>query len=288
MLELRAWHALEWAAGETPRDPAQLLAEVLGEAPRRISRFDALALAGAALCRCAAGTLDPRTTLYLCCEQPNVDDTARLLQQVLREQLPVKPFQFVNVSSNMTGFRVAQLLGIGGANLTLCRSDASLEAALELALPAAPGAVLIGYVEACAWPLAEHRRRLHLPPDAPLAECSHWLYLERGGAPAPVRLERCLRFPDADAAAAALRPHCRDGGQLAIGPGIAPVEARSWLERLGLREASAAAAAAAGYSRGRGARLLCDFAARGDAGRLLYLDRTARGEYYATLAGASR
>lgn len=286
MLRLRAWHALEWPAEETPRDPAQLLAETIGEAPRRISRFDALALAGAALCRRAAGELDPGTALYLCCEQPNVHDTAQLLRQVIREGGPVKPFQFVNVSSNMTGFRVAQLLGIGGANLTLCRSDASLEAALELALPAAAGAVLIGYVEACAWPLADHRRRLRLPPEAPLAECSHWLYFDRGAAAARLHLECCLRFADAGGAAAGLPAQCRGGEFLATGPGIAPGEARLWLERLGLREVFEPAAG--GYSRGRGARVLCDFAERGRPGRLLYLDRTGRGEYYATLAALSR
>ena len=180
MLKLAACAALYLPAGEAPAPLAQLRAELGLPSLRRINRFTELALLGAHRCRLAYGRALPAdTTVLLVSETPNLSDALRVMRALIGEARPPSPFDFMNTASNMAGFYVAQQLGLSEAQLSLHRAGDGLNAALELlTLPSAPRRVLLGVVEEADWPLAEHRERLCLPPDAPLAECSDWFFLD--------------------------------------------------------------------------------------------------------------
>jgi hypothetical protein len=280
MLELKAFSALHLPATDTVDDFRELVAQVSGQAIRRVSRFGALALAGAYACRKRAGTMKSDCAVYFCSEQPNLNDMARTVHGITMERRPPTPFDFLNISSNVTGFHVARHLGLNGANLTLCRSDSSFEAGLELALLSAPAhaAVLVGYVEDCARPLWQQRERVGWPREKPIAECSHWLYFERGTSRGRSTLEFCRRFADRDAAVADLRGI---EGAISFGLRIDDAEASSLQEALGGRSRFTAVESPI-FTKGMTALTLCRFAERGEAGRLLHINRTAGGEYYAT------
>jgi hypothetical protein len=178
-LDVYAALALSEPAREPPFDPrAQLRARAPGM--RRANRFAELAVLGAA--RCAAGSVRPlgsETSVYLATGEGNVADTARMMRELIGEKQPPMPLAFINVSSNMAGFWVAHTLGLGAGNAAVSREDFPFEAALELAwldveryqVPMA----LVGGVDECAYPLAEHRQRMGLPPDSALDEVSSWL-----------------------------------------------------------------------------------------------------------------
>jgi len=159
VLELKACSTLHLPASEDAGDFRDLVAQISGQTLRRVSRFGALALAGAYACAKNAGALKPDCAVYFCSEQPNLNDMARTVHGITIDRRPQTPFDFLNISSNVTGFHVARHLGLNGANLTLCRSDASFEAGLELAMLDAPprSAVLVGYVEDSARPLWQQR-----------------------------------------------------------------------------------------------------------------------------------
>ena len=93
------------------------------------------------------------------------------------------PLEFLNVPNNMAGFYVAQGLGLQSANLTIAHRAFPFETALDIAIfrLASSGKknsrALVGGVEECAYPLDQHRQRMQLAMDTPLAEGSSWLYL---------------------------------------------------------------------------------------------------------------
>lgn len=281
MLELKGFAALHLPATETPGDFRDLVAQISGQAIRRVSRFGALALAGAYACRKQVGTLNSDCAVYFCSEQPNLNDMARTVHGITMERRPPTPFDFLNISSNVTGFHVARHLGANGANLTLCRSDSSFEAGLELALLGAPvqSAVLVGYVEDCARPLWQQCERVGWPRDRPVAECSHWLYFEKGTGNARTTLESCRRFADRDAAIRGLRGI---DATISFGLHIDDAEAASLQQDLRLSNRFRALDEPV-FTKGLTALTLCRFAERAQEGRLLHLNRTSGGEYYATL-----
>ena len=168
-------------ATEPTLDIKTLLREAGGPRLRRSNRLTELALLGALRCCQSIGPLHEQSALYLASGQGNVGDTVSLLQQIVRDGLEPMPFSFINVSSNMAGFAVAQALGLQGRNMAVSRNGGAFDSALELALlDLLSGSVpmaLVGVVEECAWPLPEHRRRLGVADDMPLAEQSSWLLL---------------------------------------------------------------------------------------------------------------
>lgn len=189
----------------------------LGLLPRRTSRFTELALLGAATALAEFPGSVPRDCgVYLGTGQGPVADTAALMRQIQVERLPPLPISFINVSSNTGGFEIAAMLGLEGRNACVSRGPASFEAALELALgDVAAGRVpmaLAGGVDECAWPLEEHRTRLGVSPDAPLAEGSHWVLLAPEGAGPHIGEFRYL--PDRSALGGCLREHQSAGVRL--------------------------------------------------------------------------
>jgi hypothetical protein len=246
-LKVAAVSSLRAPATEPPAPLRELLREVVREPPRRISRIIELSLIGAH--RCMDGRrAEPHCPLYLALTHGCVADGVALVMTVARGGLPT-PIGFINLSSNMAGFYVASTLGIHGPNQAVAADEFSLEVALEFAElgPGHGGQALIGAVEECAWPLAEHRARLGLPPDRALTESSHWLFLDQDCADPVATVQWVRRYADAAVALAALRREPWPAGtQLALSASLQP-GAGEWSAATGLAFQPDAADAHSGH-----------------------------------------
>ena len=161
------------------------LKQVCREPFRRVDRFIQLALVGTG--RCVAGRmLEPGCGLYLGSGLGPMGNNIDTQQQLIRDRLIPKPFNFINTLGNSAGYYIAKNLGLSGQNLFISRRGASFQAVLDAALVDMEcGAVrqaLVGVVEEATLPLAQHRRRQGLATDTPVAEGSHWLLLEKDAA----------------------------------------------------------------------------------------------------------
>jgi len=157
---------------------------------RRANRFITLAVLGAQRChRAFAGELPGDCGTYLATAHGSFTDTVRLLEDQVHRQLPVTPFRFVNVLSNIAGFHVAAQLGIAGENLALARLnspfDAALEAAgMDLALGQSCYAMVGGVDEGDAC-IDLHRGRTKTPEGRTPGEGSGWLLMSAETGPGP-------------------------------------------------------------------------------------------------------
>ncbi len=284
MLKVAAVASLDLQAGETPAILGERVREACGKSVRRINRFIQLALIGAHDC-VGSRSLAADTAVYLATGQGNVADTAQMMRDILARGEAPMPFSFINVSSNMAGFYVAQGLELSGANLTVSRHDFSFEAAVQLAGVdlGDGGRALIGAVEECAWPLARHRERLGVAQGTPLSEGSHWLLIDQD-EPAPLALiEWSEGFVSREAALAALKAAGlpRDT-LLGTGWGIDEAERGEWMRALGLPDCFDYLSGA-GYHDTLTALGLCRFIETHPAGRLLHINRGRDGRYQALM-----
>ncbi|HET7370364.1 MAG TPA: hypothetical protein VFK45_05955 [Gammaproteobacteria bacterium] len=218
-----ASHYFQPVADDALPSLADSLRDLCRENIRRIDRFIQLALLGSA--RCASGqTLQPDCGIYLGSGIGPIGNNIETQRQLIQRGDTPKPVNFINTLGASAGFYAARNLGLAGQNLFISRRGASFEAALgaaiaDLAVGAAPQA-LVGVVEEVALPLNDHRQRQNLAADAPLAEGSHWLLLERAGA-TDSQID-FGRYPDREALEDALRSGWRDGDSLLCGASMAP------------------------------------------------------------------
>jgi hypothetical protein len=222
-------------AGAAPEPLRERLRQALPEPPRRLNRLIELALIGSH--RCLAGRRpEPECPLYLAVTHGCAADNVTLVTAVAARNQPPTPVGFINLSSNMPGFYVAATLGLHGSNQSVAADDfMQFEAALELAsLGGARRQALVGAVEECVWPLAPHRERLQLPPERPLSECSHWLFVDQDADEALATVQWVRRYGDADEARAELaRERWPAAGRLALGGTLAGARAE-WEQATGL------------------------------------------------------
>ena len=174
--------------GEALPDLGTELKSVCREPFRRIDRFIQLALVGTG--RCVEGrTLDPSCGFYLGSGLGPMGNNIDTQQQLVRDRLIPKPFNFINTLGNSAGYYVAKNLSLSGQNLFISRRGASFTAVLEAALVdiecGALVQALVGVVEEVTLPLAEHRRRQGLAVNTAVAEGSHWLLLEKDATTGP-------------------------------------------------------------------------------------------------------
>lgn len=196
-LPIAAVSSLAQVAAETPAILREQVKALCPRAPRRINRLTELSLIGAQ--RCVQGRqLPPDTPIYMAFTSGCIADSVALVRDVISGQPPM-PVTFINVSSNMAGFYVASSLGLHSGNQVVSCNDFAWEATLELALLSPARGFLLGAVEECAWPLAEHRERMGLPPGAPMLETSHWLLADRE-MKSPIATLHWLRRFSGDAA----------------------------------------------------------------------------------------
>jgi hypothetical protein len=103
------------------------------------------------------------------------------MQALLRDGHAPKPLSFINTVSNAACFYIAQNLKLTGRSSFVCNRYFAFESVLQLAaLDVQTGVVsaaLAGATDVVVPPLHEHRARLQLAADAPVADASHWVCL---------------------------------------------------------------------------------------------------------------
>jgi hypothetical protein len=180
-------------AGDSPASLRDELRAVTPNAPRRINRLSELGLIGAH--RCVAGRdLADDTAVVVATTTGCLNDSVQLLRAV-GDRRPPMPMDFINVSSNMTGFHLAAGLRLHSSNQVVASADFVWEAALEVAMLGSRR-FLVGAIEECTWPLGQQRERLGLGADAPILESSQWLWVDRDTASPIARINRVHRFQD--------------------------------------------------------------------------------------------
>ncbi len=278
-IRIRAVGGREWPAGERPADVWREAKAAGCTDVRRSNRLSCMALIGARDCVAAGGgPPNAEAAVHLASSYGNIAGTAGLIEGLLRDGEPPSPFAFINASTNVAGFYVARELGLSAPGLMLSRGSRSMLAALELlGRDAGYGQHLIGAVEECAWPLAAHRHRLRLPADAPLAEASYWLWLD-AACEQPVAT---LRGPQRLERRADVEALLRDAGatpplSLALGPGL---EDDAFDTPAGVTRAPLPG----DCPHARVARLLAEFCARPQPGRLVLVDREPASAGYLVL-----
>lgn len=261
-------------APEQPDSLRELVKAVCPHVPRRINRLIELGLMGAH--RCVTGRPLPEdTAIYMAFTSGCIADSAALVQEVARGQPPM-PVTFINVSSNMAGFYIAASLGLHSGNQVVSSNDFAWESALELAMLGTDcgRGLLLGAVEECAWPLAEHRERLGLAPGAAILETSQWLLADRAAAAPIAMLYWIRRFGDDAALKEFLRqPSWPKTTQIRV----SDAQTASATERLGLevqREIPD------GHT-GAPAALSCTRFIEARGGSLLHLNRGRSGQWCA-------
>jgi len=189
---------------------------------RRVDRFIQLALLGAA--RCVDGRkLDADCSLYLGSGIGPEGNNIVVQEQICRDRLFPRPFNFVNTLGSSATFYVAKDLGLDSQAWWVSRRGASLEAVLELALADMElglcSQALVGVVEECPFPYEEHRRRVQAASHAVLAEGSHWVLLGARSAPDTASITAAFNLGAQDLVDE-LRVAWGEGDRLALGPGI--------------------------------------------------------------------
>jgi hypothetical protein len=218
-------------ATDPPLDLKPLVKETTGEAVRRIGRFIQLALIGAGRCAKAA-PVPPDTAVYFASGRGDFETTVEVMATLFRDGGAPKPLSFVNTVSNAACYYVARSLKLQSRSNFVCNRNLAFESVLQLALmeveSGAAASALVGSVDALTMPLAEHRRRVQLSPDAALAEGSHWLWIGPSRADLP-RLGEVLaveQFNDAASLLAWITTRQLAGGHCAFSAGqflVAPV-----------------------------------------------------------------
>ncbi len=165
-------------------DLKPILKATLGQPVRRIGRFIALALIGAA--RCLEGkTPPPGTAVYFTTGSGDFEVTVEVMEHLFRDGFPPKPLSFINTVSNAACFYVAKSFGLTGRSTCMGSRTFGFETVLQLALLdlklGTVKSALIGSADIVLQPLAVHRQRLNQPPDAPIGEGAHWLWLTADG-----------------------------------------------------------------------------------------------------------
>jgi hypothetical protein len=204
-----------WPVSEGPPDIKRQLQTAWNKRFRRVNHFIELALIGAKSCLDSSRLpIQNDCAIYLASEQGNVADVARITETLFKRLESPMPLEFLNVTNNMAGFYLAQALGLRSSNLTIAHRTFPFETALDIAMfdiaiaRKADQRALVGGVEECAYPLEQHRRRMGLAADTPLAEGSSWLYI---GGDAQGALARCAWvkfFPDRSSLLTYLEDQC--------------------------------------------------------------------------------
>jgi hypothetical protein len=200
------------------------LAAVCREKYRRVDRFIQLAVLGAARAA-AVRRPEPACGLYLGSGFGPMGNNIEYQDQLMRQRVVPKPFNFINTLGSAAGYFVSKELGLTGSSQFVARTDGSLRAALDLALAdldlgRAPQALVV-CVEESTQPQADQRHRQGLPEGfGPLGEGSHALLIGAGS--------RLPRYAHADALMPALQTAAASGAPLFTGHRVDAALTATW------------------------------------------------------------
>lgn len=277
---------LERIDSDSSADLKPLVADAVGTPVRRIGRFIQLALIGAGRC-VKPIELPKRTAVYLGSGRGDLEVTIDVMQGLLRDGHPPKPLSFINTVSNAACFYVAQGLKLNSRSSFVCNRYFAFETMLQLAaLDLDSGGIhsaLVGTVDVVVPPLAAHRIRLGLGTQTPVADASHWLFLQRQRSPATLgRLIGAEPFLDRNALRTWLTGQAIEKDwRLACGQFMPQTEASEWQRELGI-EIFEYRTERAYYDSQSGAAI-GEFLRNRDAGTLLHLNRDPSGRYCALI-----
>jgi hypothetical protein len=148
------------------------------KAPRRSDRLTQLSLLGLAATQ-GYERLNNNTQLILASGDANLNSTILNNEQIFANNTIPNPIGFINTVNNSTAFHISQTLGITGQAITVSRDYCSLEAGFQIAATLQHNSaipILLGTADEVPNNPEQHRRRLKLPEEAPLAEGSFWFY----------------------------------------------------------------------------------------------------------------
>jgi len=168
-----------YEADEPLHDPREDLKALLREPLRRSDRFIQLALLGSAQCLRDQHAAED-CALILTSHYGPISNNALVQQQLCVERQTPKPIHFVNTLGNAAGFYIARNLDLKAANHFVSgRHGGFVDAVLLAAMLLRSGTsqVLLGAVDECVQPKAQHRQRIGASNNAALAEGSHWILL---------------------------------------------------------------------------------------------------------------
>ncbi|MES9940073.1 MAG: hypothetical protein ABW104_01865 [Candidatus Thiodiazotropha sp. 6PLUC2] len=144
--------------------------------PRRSDRLTQLSLLGLANTP-GCLPLSEHTNLVLTSGDANLSSTIANSEQIFDSGTIPNPIGFINTVNNSTSYHICMTLGIYGQVITVSRDHCSLEAGIEIASTlqhSADSPILLGTVDEIPNDLEQHRRRLNMSDDSPLAEGSFW------------------------------------------------------------------------------------------------------------------
>lgn len=271
--------------GEPP-DVRELSKQTLGKQVRRVGRFIQLALIGAARC-VGAETPPAHTAIYMSSRRGDLETNVEVLENLFAHQLSPKPLSFINTVSNASCYYVARHFGLHGRSCFITGVCFSFEMTLQAALldfeTGQVRSALAGGLDTVASPVDVDRRRLGLAPGAPVAEGSHWVWLEaRESAPGDVVLDAVEAFPDRAAALAWLKAQRFDAAHTVFAPGqyLTPADAAALQQEAGISR-TFAYRAKLDYYDGQAGAALSAFAADPalDGSAMIHLNGDPEGRY---------
>ena len=144
--------------------------------PRRSDRLTQLSLLGLTGTPGCEG-LEADTHLVLASGDANLSSTIINSEQVFASRVIPNPIGFINTVNNSTAYHISQALGIHGQTVTVSRDYCSFEAGIQIAATlqhSSRSPILLGTVDEVPKDPDQHRRRLKLAGETPLAEGSFW------------------------------------------------------------------------------------------------------------------
>jgi hypothetical protein len=146
--------------------------------PRRSDRLTQLSLLG--LHHTPGGSeLSSKTHLILASGDANLNSTIQNNEQIFDSGTLPNPIGFINTVNNSTAYHICVTLGIQGQATSVSRDHCSLEAGLQIAGSlqlSDPAPILLGTVDEIPNDPDQHRQRLKMSLNAPLAEGSFWFH----------------------------------------------------------------------------------------------------------------
>ena len=256
-----------------------------GKHVRRVTRFIELALIGAGR---AASNLPKSSSVYLSSARGDMGVTIEALNRIYLEQQIPGPRNFINSVSNAACFNIANALELDSASYFITNRYLSLESVLHIAcldlLSGDTDSALVGVVDCVTLPLSEHRIRLSLPADTPLAEGSHWLQLTSN--PNSDSIIATLTLPrffhnhtEIDTWLQTLKLH-RENAYFAAGQSLLLEEKERWLDQTGLPPFDYQSHT--GHFDSQVGRAFCRFIeTQNEGASLLYINRDSENRYVA-------
>lgn len=271
-----------------PPDLRTLTKDTTGKQVRRVGRFIQLGLIGAARC-VGSAKLPADTAVYMTSRRGDLEVTIEVMEELFRDGHAPKPLSFINTVSNAACYYVARNFELHGRSCFVGGGAFGFETALNLALlemrMGLVRSALVGCVEIVTDPPEVHRRRVGVPAGAPVAEASHWLWIDTKPAGATGTIAAAEVFGSVDELRAWFAQQGQDPAKTAFSAGqfLSAADAEQIPMEIGLSEAFNYRAGRGYYDCQSGALVSAFLAAEGGALAVLHVNGAPDGRLAAML-----